>query len=86
MSRREAARRAHRRCGEMASGGKKGYLETQAVGAKTRLSSSPILCEFYRFAAELPPIHTDGDLDERLVDYADHCYFEGIPGAYGQKV
>lgn len=50
------------------------------------MSYNPIICDFYRFAAELPPIYTDEALGERLVDYADHCYFEGMPGAYGKKL
>lgn len=53
---------------------------------QTRRSYAPVLNEFRAFAAELPPATTDEELDERLVDFADHSHFEGKPSVYGTKL
>lgn len=87
VARRRAAEREEHPTGKaLASAGMKGYRESRAVRPQTRHTYVPILDDFWSFAKHLPQITCDEDLGERLLDFAHHSYFEGMPAAYRSKL
>lgn len=70
----------------MASAGGRSFLEGHAVRPASKMSYEKILEGFDEFARELPPASTDTELDERLTDSADLCYFEGLPASSGTRL